>query len=174
MATLREAVAGDESAVALVHVRSWQAGYRGLIADDRLDALDPAQRAQRYRFADRDPRAPRTILAVEGRRIVGFATWGHSRVDGQTGAEVLGLYVDPDHWGRGVGSLLRDAVITALRQWPIASAHLWVLEGNRRAQRFYFQRGWRLDGASRRATVWGARVSLWRLSRRLEDEPRDR
>ncbi|MDE3094170.1 MAG: GNAT family N-acetyltransferase, partial [Acidobacteriota bacterium] len=86
----------------------------------------------------------------------------------------LGLYVDPDHWGRGVGSLLHDAVITALRQWPVASAHLWVLEGNRRAQRFYVQRGWRLDGASRRATVWGARVSLWRLSRLLEDEPRDR
>ena len=67
---------------------------------------------------------------------MGFATWGHSRVDGQTGAEVLGLYVDPDHWGRGVGSLLHDAVITALRQWPVAIAHLWVLEGNRRAQRF--------------------------------------
>jgi len=168
------AVVGDESGVAQVHVRSWQAGYRGLIADDRLDALDPVERARRYRFADQGPRAPRTILAVEGRRIVGFATWGPSGDEEQARAEVLALYVDPDHWGRGVGTLLHDAVITALRQRPVASAHLWVLEGNRRAQRFYFRREWRPDGASRRATVWGARVSLRRLSRRLEEEPRER
>ncbi len=171
MATLRRAAAGDEAAVAQVHVRSWQVGYRGLIADDRLAALDPAERARRYRFEDQGPRAPQTLLALEGHRVVGFTTWGPSRDEGDLGGEVLALYVDPDHWGRGVGSLLHDAAITALRQWPVESAHLWVLEGNHRAQQFYLERQWTPEGGSRRATVWGVRVSLRRLSRRLEGGP---
>lgn len=173
MATLRVAALGDEAAVAQVHVRSWQVGYQGLIADDRLAALDPVERARRYRFADQDPHAPQTLLALEGRRIVGFATWGPPREEGGPGAEVLALYVDPDHWGRGVGSLLHDAVITALRRWPVESAHLWLLEGNHRALRFYLERRWKPEGTSRRATVWGVRVSLERLSRRLEGGPLD-
>ena len=36
---LRPAEPGDASAVALVHVRSWQAGYRNLLPDEYLDGL---------------------------------------------------------------------------------------------------------------------------------------
>jgi hypothetical protein len=59
---LRLACAGDELAVAKVHVRSWQEAYAGLLPDSLLNALDPAQRASRYTF-DAEDRS--TILAVE-------------------------------------------------------------------------------------------------------------
>ena len=52
---LRRARVGDEWAVAEVHVRSWQVGYRGLIADDHLDGLRPEDRAAHYTFDGDDP-----------------------------------------------------------------------------------------------------------------------
>ena len=67
---LREAQIGDELAVAEVHVRSWQVGYRGLIADDYLDGLRPEDRAGRYTFGVDDPL---TIVAVTD-RIRGFVS----------------------------------------------------------------------------------------------------
>ena len=52
-------------AVARVHVRSWQAAYRGLLPDDYLDQLRPEDRAPSYDFASLEPLKPRTIVAVE-------------------------------------------------------------------------------------------------------------
>ena len=41
-AVLRNARPDDVAAIAVVHVRSWQATYAGHFPDDFLDALDPA------------------------------------------------------------------------------------------------------------------------------------
>ena len=43
-------------AVARVHVRSWQVGYRGLLPDAYLDGLRAEERAERYNFASGDAR----------------------------------------------------------------------------------------------------------------------
>lgn len=167
MATLREATNDDAMAVAQVHVRSWQVGYHCLIDDDRLDAMRAAERAGTYRFADQDPLAPQTLLAVEGERLRGFVTWGPSS-DGDGGGEILALYVDPDDWGRGVGSSLLEGAIGKLRHRSPERVHLWVLEGNVRAERFYLARGWTFDGVSRREVVWGVDVVANRFSRELD------
>jgi hypothetical protein len=42
--SVRAATPDDAAAVAGVHVRSWQAAYRGLIADAYLDGLNPDDR----------------------------------------------------------------------------------------------------------------------------------
>jgi hypothetical protein len=47
---IRLAVPEDALAVARVHVRSWQVGYRGLLPDDYLGKLNAAERAKRYTF----------------------------------------------------------------------------------------------------------------------------
>ena len=166
MATLRGATDDDAMAVAQVHVRSWQVGYRGLIDDERLTAMRAAERAGTYRFDDHDPRAPQTLLAVEDELVRGFVTWGPSS-DGDGGSEILGLYVDPDHWGRGVGTSLLEGAMESLRRSSPERTRLWVLEGNVRAERFYLARGWTFDGVSRREVVWGVEVDANRFSREL-------
>jgi ribosomal protein S18 acetylase RimI-like enzyme len=155
---LRKARADDAAAVAVVHVRSWQAGYRGLVPDEYLDRLRPEDRAPHYTFGVRDPRVPATVVAVDGRAIVGFATAGPSPDDERRG-ELLALYVDPGHWGRGIGrELLRDAR-TRLAARGFAEGQLWAFVGNDRAERFYRSDGWTPDGRRRHAEVWGVRVS---------------
>ena len=58
-----------------------------------------------------------------------------------------GLYVVPDEWGTGVAGALHDHALAAMN--GCAVAHLWVLEENHRARRFYERRGWRPSGETR-------------------------
>jgi hypothetical protein len=76
---LRPAEPADALAVARVHVRSWQAAYRGLLPDAYLDELRPEDRAEQYDFSNLDPSKPRTMVAVERKSIQGFVTTASSR-----------------------------------------------------------------------------------------------
>lgn len=153
---LREAEVGDEMAVARVHVRAWQVGYRGLLPDGYLDSLDPADRAARYTFGDAGPDRPTTVVAVEGDVIRGFATTGPCREPGSTRAgQLSAIYVHPDRWGDGLGrALIGDARARLVRR-GFSQALLWVLAGNTRAERFYRADGWEPDGRIRREEVHG-------------------
>jgi GNAT superfamily N-acetyltransferase len=170
---LRDARRGDEPAVAEIHVRAWQEAYRGLIPDEFLDALDPADRAARYSFEADDPDAPSTLLAVQegedcGELILGFVTFGRSRdADAPDHGEVLALYVDPDRYEGGVGRMLMAAARRRLWEAGFAEALLWVLDGNDRAVRFYEGEGWAPDGASRVEQPYGVVSNVSRFRRPL-------
>ena len=155
---LRPAQPSDSLAVAEIHVRSWQVGYRGLLPDDYLDALIPRERAERYTFADRSPARPWTTVAVEDGLICGFAT--------------TGLAKDPD--------IPRPAESSSACMWTLATGALELAglsspppaknspsvafatpscgsyPGNERAQRFYRKDGWRPDGSQRLDEVLGS------------------
>ena len=163
MASLREALNDDKVKVADIHVRSWRVGYRGVISDDVLNRLDAQERIPHYRFEETGPGIPITLLAFEGDEVLGFVTFGRSsdpEIFG--GGEILALYVDPDHWGMGVGRTLLSGATTALREMSFSEASLWVLNGNRRAERFYGANGWSPDGTTRRDVVWGVEVDVKR------------
>ncbi len=159
-------------AVARVHVRSWQAGYRGLLPDAYLDGLRPEERAARYNFASENVRDPVTIVAVDdGGVIRGFATTSPARdLDVPDDGELCALYVDPEWWGRGVGRALIGAARAAAFEMGFRNAVLWLLAGNARADRFYRMDGWASDGLSRSDTVWGAAVNEVRYRRALTGE----
>ncbi|HSC49495.1 MAG TPA: GNAT family N-acetyltransferase [Gaiellaceae bacterium] len=60
-----------------------------------------------------------------------------------------GLYVLPEWWSRGIGRALHDHVLDRLRAAGSKECHLWALEHNDRARRFYERLGWQADGTSR-------------------------
>ena len=154
--------------MAAVHVRSWQAAYRGLIADEFLDALRPEDRAARYTLGSTDPAAPRTFLAEEDGELLGFATIGPSRdADAPGRGELYALYVDPDRWRGGTGRLLLVESRRRLAE-SYEEAILWVLRGNESAELFYERDGWRRDGGERVEQPYGvvSRVSRFRRSLR--------
>ena len=166
---LRLAEPTDALAVAHVHVRSWQAAYRGLLPEDYLGQLRPEDRAPTYDFATLDPRRPRTMVAVADGLILGFATTMPSRdQDLPEHAELCALYVDPEHWGRGIGVALVSAARDHLHELGFRQALLWVLVGNARAERFYQADRWAPDGTRRTDLVWGISVDEVRYQRRLD------
>ncbi|GAA4290359.1 GNAT family N-acetyltransferase [Mycobacterium paraffinicum] len=152
MTQVRAAVPADAYEVACLHVRSWRSAYRGLIARDDLDSLNPEALVDRYSFGRVGLRMPSTLVAVDGSAIRGFATTGLCRdSDPPNVGELMALYVDPAHQGAGVGSSLMAAARARLRQVGVPGAVLWALEGNTDARRFYERDGWRPDGACRPA-----------------------
>lgn len=165
---LRPAVPDDAMAVALVHVRAWQAAYRGLMPDDYLAGLRPEDRAQRYDFASLDPARPRTLVALEADTILGFATVSPARDEDAAGhGELCALYVEPDCWGRGIGQALATAARAELYGLGFGNALLWMLTGNARAERFYRADGWTCDGSHRARQFWSITVDTVRYRRAL-------
>jgi GNAT superfamily N-acetyltransferase len=168
MLRVRVAEADDAASVAPVHVRSWQVGYRGLLSDHYLDALRPEDRMGHYVFGSTDPEVPHTFVALEGDVLHGFATTGPCRDADMPGTgEILALYVDPDIWGTGVGTLLMENARDHLWRQGFADAVLWVLVGNARASRFFQRDGWESDDLVRQDVVWGSPVDESRLRRHL-------
>src|ERR1044071_5339766 len=139
---LRPAVPADALAVARIHVRAWQIGYRGLLPAAYPDSLRAEDRAARYTFGRAE--GPQTTVAVDGGELVGFATIH--------GAELCALHVDPDAWGAGVGRAVIDRARAALAAAGVTEAHVWMLVGNARAERFYQRDGWTTDGTRRSDT----------------------
>jgi ribosomal protein S18 acetylase RimI-like enzyme len=167
MLTLRPAIPADALAVATVHVRSWQAGYRGLLADEYLDSLRADDRAKHYTFGSPDPDLPSTIVAEQHGRICGFASIGESRDLGPDTGELLALYVDPDAWGIGAGRALVQDARARMHARGLTNAVLWILDGNARAERFYRIDGWIANDVARRVTLWGIEILEHRFRRQL-------
>lgn len=167
-AEIRVARPADAPAVAEVHVRSWQAGYRDLLPDAYLDSLRPEDRAARYTFDQGATVDPETIVVLLAGVIRGFATTGPARgVEDAELGEVLALYVEPPFWGRCLGRRLIVEARRRLTARGFAEAVLWIIAGNTRAERFYRADGWLPDGARREEEIWGVRVDEIRFRRTL-------
>ncbi|HEX8753487.1 MAG TPA: GNAT family N-acetyltransferase [Solirubrobacterales bacterium] len=168
MLEIREARPEDALEVAGVHVRAWQVAYRGLIDEGFLAGLKAEERAARYTFGSTGSASPTTLLAVERGTIHGFSTFGPTRDEDAPGAgEIHALYVDPPHWGEGAGRLLLAESRHRLLGAGHAEGVLWVLRGNRDAERFYRIDGWRRDGAERWEQPYGVRSRVIRYRRPL-------
>ena len=169
---IRHATVADAKGIAVVHVRGWQAVYRGAIPQNYLDNLDPAQRAENwvgYLTAQDWPRSG-TLVATSGADIVGFAGFGPSRdkdAEPAVVGEVRTIYLLPDHWGAGLGRRLMDTAVATLREAGYREATLWVLDKNERAQRFYAAVGWRPDGTIQEDLSHGLELRELRYRRSL-------
>jgi ribosomal protein S18 acetylase RimI-like enzyme len=164
MLVVRDLTEEDIDAVATLHVRTWQAGYARIVPADVLDALDPAAFAERRRSRAVPPGA-RTVVADDGGKIVGFASFGpylleeEDAYDPATG-ELYAIYVDPDRWGTGAGRALMAAAREALTAAGYPVFRLWVLEENHRARRFYERAGMAPDGDRDVYTPRGSSAAL--------------
>lgn len=161
---------GDASKVGEVHVRAWQAAYRGVMSDDYLDGLRPEDRADMWRRGiEAGSSGRREVISIDG-EIVGFAAYGPERdSDDPTRAELYAINLDPDHWRRGLGRQLIRHVTAELAGQGFRTAVLWVEANNDRARRFYETEGWLFDGTERADTVQGAAVDELRYRRDLAD-----
>ena len=152
MSNVRQAKVDDAAAMGRVHVRAWQAAYRGAMPDDFLDSLDADTRRAGWARLLESPRPGVETLVVEDDdgAVVGFAHIGPSRqnAEAEGEGEVYAINLDPDAWGRGLGQRLLAAATEHLAERGYREAILWVLDSNARARRFYEARGCRLIDAT--------------------------
>src|ERR687886_499785 len=115
MLALRPLTDADVDALAAMHVRTWQAGYAGIMPAEVLDGLEPAAFAESRRR--RGPAGAQTLVAEDGGTIVGFV-------------EIYAIYVATEGWGTGAGHALMDGAREALAAAGNTEVRLWVLEAN--------------------------------------------
>lgn len=150
---VRPAVKADAAGIAVVHVRSWQGAYRGVVPDAYLDALSVERRTEVWSEILGQVHVPSTgaFVLEEGDDVVGFAHISPTRDDDMptSTGELTGIYLLPSVWGRGGGRLLIHAGQDSLKAAGFTTATLWVLDGNTRARRFYERQGWIADGTTK-------------------------
>ena len=123
----------------LVHWQTWREAY-----DDFLPAeFQETMTLERCRFfSQKYPE--NTLIAMDGKKIVGFISYGNFRDEAIQAGEIIALYVLKDYYGKGVSEQLMHAALVALDHF--SEIYLWVLKDNKRAIAFYQKMGFTVDG----------------------------
>ena len=153
---VRAATGADAESIADVQERAWQEAYRHVFPVDELDRGGFIFAARWRERLSHPPLGWSTFVAVEGSRIIGFASVGPSRDERDIG-ELYAIYVAPEAWSTGAGrALIETAEAKLVEEYDEAT--LWVLADNPRARRFYERAGWAPDGAAKSEERWGVRA----------------
>lgn len=134
---IRAAGPGDEEILLDLQRASALAGLAHVFPPEQYPFPDDAVRRRWHEQLRRDEVT--TLLAEVDHAPVGLVSVSPGWLES--------LYVVPEHWGTGVAPELHDEAVGLLER----PCHLWVLVENRRARRFYDQRGWIADGEQRPA-----------------------
>jgi GNAT superfamily N-acetyltransferase len=154
MIRIRRASRSDATAIARVHVETWQSAYAGLLPDSMLVGMSDMRQAAWWRRLLSDPGEARGVFVAddEDMGVVGFGSCGLVRdkpegLDPSTSlrtggreirvGEVYTLYVEPDFQNQGLGRRLLDALFRQLRADGCDTAVLWMLAAN--PTRFFYE-----------------------------------
>lgn len=169
---VREAEAGDATAIAALQVRSWREAYRGTVPDAFLEQL--TEDAWLARWVDAlggaGPDGVHHLVstaAPDGPPHAVASCGPAFAPEPDHSGQLYVLYADPPSWGRGHGSALVRRVHELLAADGHLGALLWVAADNRRAIAFYEHHGWSRDGATAREEVHGVTFDEVRMVRRL-------
>ena len=123
----------------LVHWQAWREAY-----DDLLPAeFQETMTLEKCRFfSQKYPE--NTLIAMDGKKVIGFISYGNFRDEAIQAGEIIALYVLKDYYGKGVSEQLMHAAFVALDQF--SEIYLWVLKDNKRAIAFYQKMGFTFDG----------------------------
>ena len=123
----------------LVHWQTWREAYDDLLPADFQETMT----LEKCRFfSQKYPE--NTLIAMDGKKVVGFISYGNYRDETIQAGEIIALYVLKDYYGKGVSKQLMHAAFVALDQF--SETYLWVLKDNKRAIAFYQKMGFSFDG----------------------------
>lgn len=123
----------------LVHWQTWREAYDDLLPADFQETMT----LEKCRFfSQKYPE--NTLIAMDGKKVVGFISYGNYRDEIIQAGEIIALYVLKDYYGKGVSKQLMHAAFVALNQF--SKIYLWVLKDNKRAIAFYQKMGFTFDG----------------------------
>ena len=123
----------------LVHWQTWREAYDDLLPEEFQETMT----LEKCRFfSQKYPE--NTLIAMDGKKVVGFISYGNFRDEAIQDGEIIALYVLKDYYGKGVSKQLMHAAFVALDQF--SEIYLWVLKDNKRAIAFYQKMGFTFDG----------------------------
>ena len=138
--TVRPAKLSDAIAIADLHAESWRSSYRGILRHEFLDG--PVIQDRRKLWEARLSRSPepetQLVWVIEHGGVLTAFVCAFLDADPEWGALLDNLHVSPSSKGQGLGRrLMAEVAGWVLQHRPDSRLHLWVLEKNVPARRFY-------------------------------------
>lgn len=138
--SVRAARPADADAIRAVADSAWPAAHGHILSAETIERV----LAEWYDPDDTRDAIGRDdigyFVAERDGDVVGYVSGGRS--DDPDVASLAAIYVDPDHWGKGVGSALLERFESFCRGRGYERVRLHVLAENDRAQSFYRTRGY--------------------------------
>lgn len=142
---IRPGTIEDFDTLVELHHRSWRVTCTPFYPQALLDEVDDELIAGIWRGVF--SRDSRIFVAMDGETMVGHIDYCTREGEPET-AEISRLYLDPDYWRRGIGTLLLEHAVTHARSRGYKRGFLWVVPGNDGAEAFYLHHGWTKTGES--------------------------
>lgn len=114
----------DKMAVSRIYEAAWRAGYRGMIPEDFLASLPEGH----WCSALESPDVLYLLCLEQNEFPIGVCSLAREK------EEIISLYVLPERWGKGIGTLLLEAAWDIFLARGCSGAFFWVLAENRRAR----------------------------------------
>jgi GNAT superfamily N-acetyltransferase len=137
---LRPAAGADAAAIARVQCAAALVGFSHIFPS-HAPKPTPNALGPEWRELLADPATDVVVATGGGDLITGVVALRRTSL-APTGFLLARLYVDPAHWGAGIGARLHDRVVARARRLGATGLDLWVLEANVRARALYERRGW--------------------------------
>lgn len=145
---IRTAEIQDALSMSIIHANSWKKAYQGLLPEKYLSELKDS-RWEDMMTKGLTAGTMKAWVAIMEDKIIACACVGNSRYKGYEGQlELISIYVLPEYWNLGAGSLLLNEVLKYALNNNYSDVGLWVLEGNEQAIRFYKKNGFYNNGDS--------------------------
>ncbi len=157
----RPAVPADAATIAAYHHRCWLVAFADLVDPGAVARLDPEGKLPRWREWLEAGSGFQTVVAeLDGRPI------GHTTVHGAT---LVHLFIDPDHWGLGLGRRLLAVGEGLIAAAGHRDAELQTIVGNEPALALYRSAGWTVTDRIERQEYGGLTYDEHVLVKRLPE-----
>lgn len=147
---IRDLKHSDIEAIARIHCNAWKKAFTNILPDPYLASLTPADFAKSWHSSIEVERR-KNLVAEDSEGLQGFLSFAPFEINtpSERPVELVGVYVSPDYWGKGVGKKLFQAFESILARINTPSFYLWVMEDNARARSFYECQGMLLTSDKR-------------------------
>lgn len=153
--SVRVARPGDAESIRAVAERSWNRAHGDILTEGTIDrVIEEWYDIEHTRHAIRRENVG-YFVAEASDDVVGYVSGGRS--DDPDVATLAAIYVDPDYWGRGIGTALVERFHDFCRRRGYERVQLRVLAANDRARSFYRHHGYELAGEEA-TTLFGERA----------------
>jgi GNAT superfamily N-acetyltransferase len=145
--TIRLAVPVDAPDMAEVHMRSWDATYKGIMPDDFIREKN-ATRPELYKRVITDENKNTYVIQYNGKTVGIMCVAPPQDKELTDCCELHYIYLHPDYFRQGVGSQAMKFAYEIARNDGKTGMVLWVLEKNEGSIKFYEKCGFIADGHS--------------------------
>lgn len=151
----------DLAEVGALYAESWKRGYKKLLPQEYLDGITADWYKARIDFLDEG-----SFVILDGEKIAAHC---HARPAAEPQmrgwGEIHTMYALPQFWGKGHAGELLHYAASWLYERGFDDVYLYVLDGNKRAERFYAKHGFRANGDTVQCEVGGKTVTDKRMVR---------